>query len=311
MGSPPESNPAEVTTKEVPVSFKSSMYLVSAPVVVRDSKGRAVGGLEKNDFQLLKDGKPQIVSGFSVENFGSAVSPALPREVAGRSGGAPGAGAAIPTPSRFLALVFDDLRTDFADLIWARQAAEKFLSSVPPSERVALYTTSGQVAIDFTSDREEMLKKVRTVRSFVKPITECLPITYFLADRIRKEACAPTELDLTICPTKVALAAEAAECSNAAGEGIALKIHAAAQRALAEGDWNTRQAIEHPPRCCRKTRHGTGIKANRSGLRRLSGNGRRSADRNRLVRGRHSRARRHQWPGRPRGQGLRAGRRRQ
>ena len=240
-----QSNPAEITTKEAPISFRSSVYLVSVPVVVRDSKGRAVGGLEKDDFQLLENGKPQIVSGFSVQDFGSGNTPVVPREIAGESGGAPGGAATTRMPSRFVALVFDDLHTDFADLVWARQAAEKFLASVPPSGRVALYTTSGQGGIDFTSDRDQLLKVLRAIRSFVRPPQDCLQISYFTADRIRKEGCNPSEFDSVRCPTKSALAAEAVEC--AIGDSVALgnRIHAAARIALADGDVNTRQAMEN------------------------------------------------------------------
>src|ERR1039458_7460603 len=76
-----QSNPSEITTKEATISFTSRVNLVSVPVVVRDSKGRAVGGLEKDDFQLLDSGKPQIVAGFSVEKFGSADTTGAPSEI--------------------------------------------------------------------------------------------------------------------------------------------------------------------------------------------------------------------------------------
>jgi VWFA-related protein len=238
-----QSSPGEITTREAPISFSSRVNLVSVPVVVRDSKGRAVGGLEKDDFQLLDSGKPQIVSGFSVEKFGSADTTGAPSEIAGESGGVSGAAVASRMPSRFVALVVDDLHTEFADLVWAREAAEKFLASVPPSERIALYTTSGQVGIDFTSDRDQLVKELRAIRSFVRQPTECMRISYFIADRIRKEPCTADEFDGVRCPTKSAMAAEAAQCSAAAAQGTGPTIYAAAQRALAEGDLNTRQAM--------------------------------------------------------------------
>ena len=45
---------AEVTSKEAPLIFKSSSNLIPVPVVVRDSKGRAIGNLSKDDFPALR-----------------------------------------------------------------------------------------------------------------------------------------------------------------------------------------------------------------------------------------------------------------
>jgi hypothetical protein len=36
------------------------------PVVVRDGQGNAVGHLEKENFQVLDNGKPQVITGFTI-----------------------------------------------------------------------------------------------------------------------------------------------------------------------------------------------------------------------------------------------------
>ena len=46
-------------------SLKVSVKLVQVSVVLRDAKGRAVGNLKKEDFQLFDNGKPQVISSFS------------------------------------------------------------------------------------------------------------------------------------------------------------------------------------------------------------------------------------------------------
>ena len=46
------------------------------PVVVRDGKGKAIGTLQKEDFQLFDKGKPQVISKFSIEKAGESVIPA-------------------------------------------------------------------------------------------------------------------------------------------------------------------------------------------------------------------------------------------
>ncbi len=242
-GQSPKTDSGEISTTEMPPSFSSRVNLVSVPVVVRDSKGQAVRGLEKNDFLLFDNGKPQLVSGFAMEHLGSPESPGASGELAEIGAAAP----ATRIPNRFVALLFDDLHTEFGDLVWARQAAEKFIASVPTSERVALYTTSGLVGIDFTADRDALIKELRAIRSLVRQSAECLRVSYFIADLIRRENCVPGEFNEAACPTKTAMVKEAMECRTAPPDDtrtLAAAIDSTAKIALAEGDRNTRQAID-------------------------------------------------------------------
>src|ERR1700728_2408152 len=62
---------AEVSGSPSTAVFKSSTSLVQVPVVVRDASGHAVGTLQAEDFQLSDGGKPQVISRFSVEKFGT------------------------------------------------------------------------------------------------------------------------------------------------------------------------------------------------------------------------------------------------
>jgi VWFA-related protein len=79
------------------------------------------------------------------------------------TGGAPASGvasaavAAQALPSHFTAFVFDDLHIHFEDLPQVRAAVIRYLrAQVRPGDRVALYTTSGRIGVDFT-DRPEAL----------------------------------------------------------------------------------------------------------------------------------------------------------
>src|SRR5580658_8525162 len=58
---------AEVTQHDAPFTFSTGVNLVLVPVVVRDAQGRAIGTLQKEDFQLFDNGKPQPINKFSVE----------------------------------------------------------------------------------------------------------------------------------------------------------------------------------------------------------------------------------------------------
>src|ERR1017187_2030753 len=140
------------TAREAPVTFKAETNLVLVPVVVRDARGNAVGGLGKEDFRLLQDGRSQVIASFAVEETSG-------RTVEDRSvGGGPKA-APMVMPEHFAALMFDDANFPFGrheDIAYSRNAALKYLDTMQPADRVALFTSSGQFDVDFTTDRAKI-----------------------------------------------------------------------------------------------------------------------------------------------------------
>jgi VWFA-related protein len=140
-------------------TFKAETNLVLVPAVVRDAAGNAVGGLGKGDFQLLRDGQPQPIATFALEETSN-------RAVEDRSVGEGPKAAPTAMPEHFAALMFDDAHFGadrYEDIVYSRNAALKYLETLQPSDRVALFTSSGQFDIDFTSDRakiQEALMKI-------------------------------------------------------------------------------------------------------------------------------------------------------
>src|SRR5439155_27311045 len=57
--------PAGLTDVPTP-TFKVQVEYVEVDVQVTDQKGKLVGDLQKEDFQLFEDGKPQPISAFSL-----------------------------------------------------------------------------------------------------------------------------------------------------------------------------------------------------------------------------------------------------
>jgi VWFA-related protein len=151
----------DVTQKEAPTpaSFSSRTNLVVVPVVVRDGKGRAIGNLTKEDFQLFDKGKLQTISRFSVEKTSerAATQAAQVKAAAEASGETESPGKDGAMPSRYVAYMFDDLHTEMGDLYQTRVATGKHLDkTLVATDRASIVSASGNVMLDFTDDRMAM-----------------------------------------------------------------------------------------------------------------------------------------------------------
>jgi VWFA-related protein len=140
-------------------TFKAETNLVLVPVVVRDAQGNAVAGLEKGDFRLLRDGQPQPIATFAMEETSN-------RTVEDRSVGEGPKAAPTAMPEHFAALMFDDAHFEkkrYEDIVYSRNAVLKYLDTLQPSDRVALFTSSGLFDVDFTTDRAKIRDKLMKI----------------------------------------------------------------------------------------------------------------------------------------------------
>jgi VWFA-related protein len=173
-----------VSPPDVVPTFKARANLVLVSVVLRNAKGEAVGNLGKNDFQLFNDRKPQAISSFSIEKVGDVLARGGDKtEAQGTAlvNGEVKSGAL----ENDAAYVFDDLHLEFTDLANTKTAAAKYLAELPAGNRAAIFTTSGTIAVDFTTD----VDKLRTALGALKPrsvgdATGCPPMNYYEADLI-------------------------------------------------------------------------------------------------------------------------------
>lgn len=206
---------------------------------MRDGQGHAIGTLKQDDFQLFDKGKLQIITRFSVEK---PVAPFIPEVVAtalDEKGNETTAGAPPPAavPDRFIAYVFDDIHLKAADLVTARAAADRHLSeSLGPGSRAAIFTTSGQIRLDFTDDRDklrETLNRIQPLATLGNP-ADCLDINFFWANAIIDQN-DPQALAAAIDEDMTCRGYTAQQQDLAASE-----VHAAAISVLSNGERESR-----------------------------------------------------------------------
>ncbi|HVY94508.1 MAG TPA: VWA domain-containing protein, partial [Bryobacteraceae bacterium] len=162
--------------------------------MVRDSKGNPVDNLTIDDFQLSDNGKPQLISKFSIERLEKTPPP--------------GDAAAIPT--RFVAYLFDDVHMTPRDLIETRDAVTRRIDAASdPRQRIAIYSTSGITLQDFTADKSQLHAALSSLH--IGPAggftslyqDECPSMTYYEAHLVYndrdQDAIALANADATAC----------------------------------------------------------------------------------------------------------------
>ena len=239
---------AEVTTKESAATFKSGVNLVPVPVVVRDGKGRAIGDLSIGDFQLFDNGKPQMISKFSVETLSRPATTTAPVSSPAAQSPTPPSGetltnaTAAGAPDHFVAYLFDDLHMTMPDLVYTRDAARRRIDSSTDSlERVAIYTASGEQTQEFTSDKDKLhaaLAGIGTGHAAANRTmqqNECPPMSYYMGYQIYEKSDPQARSVAT---------ADATRCSNGAPpDMIKTLVDRAAQRATVDGDRETESSL--------------------------------------------------------------------
>ena len=178
-------NPPEVQARETTPQFRirAERNLVLVRVEVRDAKGRTVRDLHKEDFRLLDDGKPQEISGFSVEVSKTEPEGAQPRVAPT----APTSASAVTppppvVPQRFVGLFFDDYHTKAEGIMRTRNAAWHYVeTTVRPQDRVAIFTATGKDQLDFTGDQAKLHDALFRLAARPLPPTGCPQIDEYEA----------------------------------------------------------------------------------------------------------------------------------
>src|SRR4029077_1689569 len=95
-------------------------------------------------------------------------------------------------PQRFVAVVFDDTDMPVEDTVFVRSAAPRLFASLAPTDRVGIYSTSGQVTQEFTQEHERLEKSLlgvvpRPLAGSSTGVHDCPEISYYEADQIQNK----------------------------------------------------------------------------------------------------------------------------
>jgi hypothetical protein len=114
-------------TKDAPAAEQAQKIQVAVnelilPVVVRDKSGHAVGGLVKDQFQVLDRGKLRSIAGFHIERRSreGTAADVGPSERSPRNDASPETSAT----RRFIVILFDNRHMEEAELLRARVGQE-------------------------------------------------------------------------------------------------------------------------------------------------------------------------------------------
>ena len=242
---PAEQRPKdEVSTRDGPATFRVRVNLVQVRVVVRDEHGKIVPDLHREDFQIFDNRKPQLLSTFNVETPESkAAAPSSSASTRADAAELEKASVIARLPQRFVAMVFDDVHLSMEDATFVRSAAVKFFDSLALTDRVGIYSTSGQTTQEFTDDRVALRKALLGIlpRSVAGGgFHDCPEVSYYEADQIENQrnsqAIAVATEDAVQC------AFNGDESKRALAQPLA---EAAALTALSTGDAESNYSYSH------------------------------------------------------------------
>jgi VWFA-related protein len=138
-------------------TFQVTNTIIEVPAVVRDRAETPVTGLPREAFLLFDNGKPQTISSFlALGGASHSTSPSAIRDTAAVPGAEPS----------YVVLFLDDINGAAGPILFGRDAAIKFVrAGLDPDERVAIFTSSKGLVVDFTNNSEKLLSALEAVGS--------------------------------------------------------------------------------------------------------------------------------------------------
>lgn len=158
-----QSSDAATDTSQSTLKVNSRAVLVD--VVVTDSKGNPVKGLKQEDFRVLEQDKRQSIGYFEEHSTDllarrseNRAFPQMPPNVFTNF-------SPLPTPPVVNVLLLDALNTPMDDQMYLKKAAQRYLKTLKPGTRLAIFTMSMRLSfIQGFSDDPAVLAKAMGYR---------------------------------------------------------------------------------------------------------------------------------------------------
>jgi VWFA-related protein len=132
------------------IVIRSNTNLVQVRVVAEDSKGRPVTDLQRSDFQIQDDRKPQPLALFSADRGTVPAPSAAAAQPTGQSTDS------TPAAAGYSVILLDWLNTPYTYRLQAQEQFLTLLKRYQPRQKVAVYLLDHdpRLLLDFTSDMD-------------------------------------------------------------------------------------------------------------------------------------------------------------
>jgi VWFA-related protein len=147
------------------IKIKTTVQRVLVDVVVTNDRGEPIKGLREKDFEVLEDGKPQKIATFE-EHQGVAQSeiklPPMPAHVYTNF-------PITKAADAINVILLDALNTQKRDQSYVHSQMFKYLKTISPGARVAIFTLSSRLRMiqGVTNDSVELLAAIHTAEAQV------------------------------------------------------------------------------------------------------------------------------------------------
>jgi VWFA-related protein len=166
--SPPQSGSAQApnanqSSQNAPV-LKVEVRVVLVDVVVTNKKGEPVTGLKKDQFAVLEDGTPENIASFEEHHDTPHASPreAIANSAAPLPPNTYTSSQTVHPSDSVNVLLLDWVNTQPTDQVYVRTQVVKYLKTVPPGTRLAIFALTPELRIvqGFTTETARLLAAI-------------------------------------------------------------------------------------------------------------------------------------------------------